>query len=64
MTRQLQCTSCWETVEVHEIPPGHIDPDLFICGECMVPCEGQPEFREANRVERREYLPEQAEIGF
>ena len=71
--RLLRCirAACREQVRVYELPGVFIDPDLYVCGECMVPIEERPgepqlslEGAAGIREETRDYDPDLAQIPF
>jgi DNA-directed RNA polymerase subunit RPC12/RpoP len=57
--RELACTRCQEVVIVIE-PVEYIDPERYVCGNCMRPVEGQLEMVDGHRVEERAYDPDLA----
>jgi hypothetical protein len=64
---RLFCTRCGTPVRVSSTFP--IDPELYVCGECMNPVTADPTERQlALSVEREErlddYDPTMAEIPF
>lgn len=63
-SRILECTECGDPVEVIELPVQHIDPRLYVCGQCIKPMVAQREIVEGHRVEIAEYNPQQAELPF
>lgn len=34
--RSLTCTRCDQSVEVHELPVEHLDPETYVCGDCLI----------------------------
>lgn len=58
--RTLVCTTCKTPVTVHEQPRQFIDPQLYICGQCLT--SAQPTLEP--RQETRTYDPAIADIGF
>jgi len=56
-SRTLMCTRCMYDVEVYEVPVRFIDPDLYVCGECLTP-ERHREQLELARGEVRNYDPD------
>ncbi len=55
--RWLVCQTCRETVGVMEEPVQHIDPDLYVCGNCYRQVAGQLELNPEPRTETRAYDP-------
>lgn len=41
--RILDCTSCAEPVEVHELPSEYLDPETYVCGGCQIAATDQLE---------------------
>jgi hypothetical protein len=64
--RVLICRRCREPVRVYELPGPFIDPALYVCGDCLVPVEAEPQGRQLSlaREETRDYDPTMAEIPF
>jgi hypothetical protein len=66
--RVLICRVCRDRVRVYELPGPFIDPDLYVCGECLRPVEDergeQLSLVREGREEVRDYDPTIAEIPF
>ena len=67
-TRPLDCTRCGNRWLVSELPRPFIDPDLFVCADCLRPV-GAPRQLELvadgdARTEVREYDPDISAIPF
>lgn len=66
--RNLLCTRCGEQVLVYEIPRPWIDPNLYVCGQCLKPSDGLVqtalELEQALRTEERRYDPQQSLIPY
>lgn len=64
--RPLNCTRCDKRWQVEEEPAGYIDPDLYVCPDCLDPTGGQLELEVDNilRREYRRYDPDIAAIPF
>lgn len=69
----LQCQACLSPVLVMQIPPGWIDPHLYVCGQCQsdlkqeVPPEDQGQqmsLLSSPISEQPEYDPNMAAIPF
>ena len=63
-SRILECVECGDPVEVFEIPIRHLDPRLYVCGECLKPATTQGEITDGPRIETVQYNPQQAEVPF
>jgi hypothetical protein len=62
--RRLDCTTCGQTIQVHEQPREFIDPALYVCGQCLQPTVVQPTLLDPERSEVRQYDPAIAELPF
>jgi predicted RNA-binding Zn-ribbon protein involved in translation (DUF1610 family) len=62
-TRLLRCTSCQAQVHVTETPVPFLDPERYVCGQCLV-AVGQLALDGTEREETRAYDPAEASIPF
>lgn len=60
--RELACTRCQALWDVIELPVEHIDPDLYVCPECLRPVAGQLELE--RKTDEHKYDPAIAAIPF
>lgn len=63
MSRRLNCTRCADTVTVTEIPRPFIDPERYVCGQCLKPANA-PQIQLEPAEETRHYDPAIAEIPY
>ncbi|HKE79030.1 MAG TPA: hypothetical protein VKB54_06965 [Solirubrobacteraceae bacterium] len=65
--RLLTCTCCRGRILVHELPGPFIDPNLYVCTDCLRPVD-DPQGRQLalaeGREETRDYDPSMAEIPY
>ena len=57
--RRLTCQKCGDRITVHEIPVEHIDPRLYVCGQCV---REVPQLQLEQREETLSYNPAISEI--
>lgn len=62
--RDLACSRCADLVRVLELPHEFIDPQLFVCEQCLQPAAGQLEIAQGPRRETRRYDPAIARIPY